>query len=137
MTEELQLVRDIKIGALLGDSPEQARPRRAPFYRSSLTMAVAKANLESVYQLFEKGDFLSALPSDDAWLLQSIRFELDQAVRNLEAAGPDLAAALRDEDKRRLIALAIISINGTGETIGDYYTERTGLAIGFNSLDGD
>lgn len=137
MTEEAQFVRDVKLAAILGPAAGKARPKRAPFRRAGLTVAALSANLESVYQLFEAGGFIAALPAEDAWLLPSIRFEIDQVNRHFNRAGNDFTAAVRDEEKRKLMQLAIIGVNGVGEAIGGTYTERTGLAIGFNSLDGD
>lgn len=137
MTEELQFVRDVKLGAILGNSPRKARPRRAQFHRARLTVSAMKANLRSVGDMFDKGGFVKALSDDDAWLLPSIRFEIAQVSRNFDRLTTNFVDAVRLEEDRETLRLVIISVNSVGENIGGYYTERTGLAIGFNSLDGD
>ena len=137
ITQELQFVRDVKLGGPLGKSIAKARPKKAPFWRSDLTVPAVKANMESAFKLFEAGGFIEALPPNDSWLLQSFRFEVGQSFRHLDAAGEGFGAALQDEERRRFVSLVVLALNGVGELIGEYYTERTGLAIGFNSLDGD
>ena len=137
MTEEMQFVRDLKIVAVMGEDAKDANPRVAPFRRAGLTVAAIKANVDSVLAMFEKGDFISALGEEDAWLSQSLRFEVGQVFQSLGQVEGDFGKALRDKEKRKFLELVLISLHGAKESIGDYYAGRTGLAIGFNSFDGD
>lgn len=137
MTESLQFTRDIKILTVLGEKSAKAREKRAPFWRSNLTLVVIQANIEAVVQLFETGRFADALPQKESWLPQTIRFETKQAIQALEQLTMPFHSAIHDEIGRNLITFSTIAIGGAQQAIGDYYAERTNLGFGFNSLDGD
>ncbi len=53
-SEQLQIVRNLKIGAVIGDLPAKAKPKRAPFWCSDLTLVSLDRNLESVRGLFSE-----------------------------------------------------------------------------------
>ncbi len=137
MTEELQFARDIKLARPLGESADKARYKRAPFWRSGLTLTAVSANAHSVGTMFKKADFAAALPEEEHWLGGSISFELAQAQKTLARIDQPVERMFIDKNARDLLAVAIIALNGAGEAIGGHYAGATGLTVGFNSLDGD
>ncbi|MBC8049924.1 MAG: hypothetical protein H7X92_07240, partial [Chitinophagales bacterium] len=47
-TTGLQHIRDVKLARVLADNPQNAQPKRAPYWRSVLTFKVIEANLEAL-----------------------------------------------------------------------------------------
>ena len=62
--EQLQLSRDLKLAHAIEDSPGEAQPKRAPFWRSDLTIPSIRANLEAVLALVGPEGIGAALPAD-------------------------------------------------------------------------
>jgi len=137
ITQELVDARNVKLRAVLGESADRARPKRAPFRRAGLTVRYLKANITAAHHLFVVAGFMDLLGADDKWLEGSIQFEVGSALRSLDALPGSLDAAVRDTDGRQLLTQATINLTGAIRAIGDYYTDRTGLTLGFNSSDGD
>lgn len=137
--EQLQIVRDIKIVASIGDDPKRAKPKRAPFWRSGLTVATILANLRGVEALLSQG-LDDLLPEADASYAASVAFELRQARDTLDAltrtdtAWPDLAGS---EVGHRQLSYVAIPIGGAMRFLTQNYPAALGLTLGFNSLDGD
>lgn len=138
-SEQLQVVRDLKIAATIGRNPAKAKPKRAPFWRSGLTLNSMLANLDGVELLMTDG-LNSLLPAADARHADGLVFEMAQA-RNVLA---DLASnetswldtASSNVGHQRL-SYAMIPLAGAIRVIAESYPSALGLSLGFNSLDGD
>ncbi len=138
-TEQLQVVRDLKIGSSIGEAPEKAKPKRAPYWRSELTLAAIMANLRGVEAMMLAG-LDDLLPAEHARYAGAVAFELKQAKNTLDAlmrnggAWLDLAAGTEGHQK---LSYVMIPLAGATRVIAENYPTALGLTLGFNSLDGD
>ncbi|WP_075222392.1 imelysin family protein [Acuticoccus yangtzensis] len=136
--EQLQITGDFKLGNVVGETPADARPRLAPFWRSGLALQAMEANIDGVAAL---GEALSAaLPADEAEMGGAFAFELRQARAALAYAAADgrpLADLLADPAMHKRLAYAASPISGAFRVLDDRMPGAMGLTLGFNSLDGD
>lgn len=138
--EQVQIVRDLKLARVIGDAPEAARPKRAPFWRSNLTLASVGANIEAVMGLMADGGFADLLAEEHAYLAATLTFELTQAHRAIgDAAAADrpLVDVKADGEAHGRLAYALIPLGAASDILSQRYPAALGLTLGFNSLDGD
>jgi len=131
----LQFARDVKILPVLGDTPEAARPKRAAFWRSQLSTRLLAANLDGLQAFYQAGAY--ALPKGDAWMAESVRGELASAARALSDVPQPLEQALAQEDGRRQLTLAALTLKNAKAIVDENLAPALGVTIGFNALDGD
>lgn len=131
----LQFARDVKILPVLGDTPQAARPKRAAFWRSQLSTRLVAANLEGLQAFYQAGAY--ALPAGDSWMAESVRGELASAARALQAVPAPLEQALAQEEGRRLLTLAALTLKNAKAIVDENLAPALGVTIGFNALDGD
>ncbi|MCB1498501.1 MAG: hypothetical protein KDK07_01725 [Bauldia sp.] len=137
--EQLQLVRDLKIANVIEATPEKAQPKRAPFWRSNLTVPAIRANIDAVLALVGPDGISAALPADAAWIGGEIAFELaqvDGVLARVEDAGP-WEDEVRDSDRHKDLTYVLIPLGDIVSLLEDDYPGAFGLIMGFNSLDGD
>ncbi|MGE0503680.1 MAG: imelysin family protein [Rhizobiaceae bacterium] len=133
----LELVRDVRLGGFLADKAEDDRPKQALFWRSEMTVAAIRADLDGMRTLFEAADFGTLIADDMDWLPGSVAFEFANAARALDGLDGPVEAMLADPERRgRLEYLAIVT-SGLSDTIGGKLAPALGLTSGFSSLDGD
>ena len=137
--EQLELVRDLKLAASIGETPDKAQPKRAPFWRSNLTAPSISANLATIAALAGADGIGAALPRDKAWAAGQVTFELRQVeavLARVAALTPwvDLAAAPEANADLRYTLIPLGDVRALLETD---YPDALGLITGFNSLDGD
>ncbi|MDQ6211884.1 imelysin family protein [Achromobacter insolitus] len=131
----LQFARDVKILPVLGDTPEAARPKRAAFWRSQLSTRLLAANLDGLQAFYQAGAY--ALPAGEAWMAVSVRGELESAARTLQTVPVPLEQALAQEEGRRLLTLAALTLKNAKAIVDQDLAPALGVTIGFNALDGD
>ncbi len=131
----LEMLRDVRLNGFLGEAPDKDRPRQAIFWRSGTTAVSLRANLDSLRELFAVSGIADGLPSDTAWIADSVAFEFRTADTMLD--GLDADAALADEAGRgRLVSVRLITSH-LSELFGVNLAAALGLSAGFSSLDGD
>ena len=139
-SEQLQIVRDLKLGAAVGETPGKAKPKRAPFWRSDLTLASIAVNLDAVDTLFADGGIDALLPANVVRWSEMRSFELAQAQRVIAQLGetgePWTVLASETEPHGRLV-YAQIPLESAIRVVSERYPGALGLILGFNSLDGD
>ena len=138
--EQLQVVRELKLEAVIGETPAEAHPKRLPFWRSGLGFATAAANVEGVLELFRDGRLDALLTEEDARLAGELRFELEHAldaIRDAVADGPGDADVAGDPDRHGALRYALSPLGGAVHILGERYPAALGLVAGFNALDGD
>lgn len=138
--EELQVVGDMKILAVIGETPEKAKPKLAPFWRSGLVLPSLQANLAAIETLQRGGGLPELLPADEAYNAGSLSFQLSEAERvfaDLEAEDRPWIELAEDPDAHGQITYATIPIKGALSILAERYPAALGLILGFNSLDGD
>ena len=138
-SEQLQVVRDLKIAASIGDVPEKAKPKRAPFWRSNMTLRTMRGNLDGVAALME-GGLADLLPPEHRNLAEALAFEMAQA-RNvfdeLDGTGQDWVDLAAGAEGHQRLSYAMIPLAGAIAIVADRLPGALGLTLGFNSLDGD
>lgn len=137
MGEMLQFVQQAKLAPALGQSIDEAKPKRAPLWRSDLTLVAIKANIRSVLRLFADGGFAEVLDDDGAWVGQQIELEIGQALGALERFEGRFVEAVREKEQYGLLKFSGVGINGATSAITNDYMALAGLGFGFNALDGD
>ncbi len=138
-SEQVQIVRDLKISASIGAGPEKAKPKRAPFWRSDLTMATMIANLDGVAALLS-GGLVALLPEDEIRHASALDFEMSQARKTLDglkSTGSDWTALAGQTEGHQKLSYTLIPLAGAIRVIAESFPAALGLTLGFNSLDGD
>ncbi|MGX1097278.1 putative lipoprotein [Amorphus sp. MBR-141] len=138
--EQLQVDRDMKILAVIGETPDDAKPKLAPFWRSGLVLPSLEANLQAIETLQEEGGLADLLPADAAFNAGSLRFQLSEASKvfeTLRESGRPWTEIAEDPAAHERLTYATIPITGALEILGARYPAALGLILGFNSLDGD
>jgi predicted lipoprotein len=130
-------VRDQKLGKVLGDSPEHARPKTAPFWRSDLTFDNMAGNLEGVRDLFAKGGFAGIVRSQSEGVEDSILFDLNYAIRRLREIKLPTEQAFSDADPRAKLEALRVSLKSASATAEEMIAKGADLSFGFNAMDGD
>lgn len=125
-----QVAGDLKLDKVMGASAEEARPKAAQWWRSGLSNETLAYNMKSAADLIWL--FLGPGAERDALMVAIGRTE--NTIRALAAPLPDMAA---DPAARRQLLLLREMVRSARDLSGAYVPPRLGIAIGFNSLDGD
>ena len=138
--EQLQLSRDLKLAQAIEATPEKAQPKRAPFWRSDLTIPSIRANIEAVLALAGPDGIGAALPKDEPWIAGELAFELrevDETLARVEARGERWESLVKDAESHVDLTYTLIPLAAAIALLEGSYPEAFGLITGFNSLDGD
>jgi predicted lipoprotein len=136
----LQSVIALKLEAPLGASLEEAKPKRAESWRSELSLADIRANLETAEALYAGaggfGDALAALGGEDQ-LDWAIRRGLARAFAQLDAIELPFHAAVEDPAARAQIEALLAELRTLRLLVAQELAPALGLLVGFNAMDGD
>ena len=139
LTTGFQYLRDVKIGAFIGENPKTAKPKRAPFWRSGQTMNVIDANFAGLKKLWEVSGLIPVVETRPGGqgFVDSIDFEFATALADLDKGFTPVEEAVVDaREHNRILYLFIVA-----NTLWKYFAEDVsgllGLRMGFNALDGD
>jgi predicted lipoprotein len=136
----LQGVIALKLEAPLGASIEEAKSRRAESWRSGLSLANVRANLETADALYAApGGFsaaLKALTKDDE-LDRALRQGFERAFAQLDAIGLPLPAAVEDPAARAQVEALLAEVKGLRQLVTEQLAPALDLLVGFNAMDGD
>lgn len=138
--EQLQLARDLKIAHAIEDSPEKAQPKRAPFWRSDLTIPSIRANAEAVLALAGPEGIGAALPKDEPWIAAELAFELrevDRTLGRVASRGERWEDSVEQTESHADLTYTLIPFADAIALLEGSYPDAFGLITGFNSLDGD
>ena len=138
--EQIQFVREHKLLAVLGLSPDEARPKRAPLWRSGGTLVLVEANIAAVDALFTGGRLDGPLQTADGLLAEELSLELDNALKAVSEAryiNAGATAPFASTEGHGLLLYATAPLGGAANILGDRLPRALGLVSGFNALDGD
>jgi predicted lipoprotein len=137
--EQLQLARDLKIAHAIEATPDKAEPRRAPFWRSDLTLSSIRANIAAALALAGPEGIGAALPQDKVWIGNELAFELGEADEVLDRAAGlgHWEAVVADPRGHEDLTYVLIPLADAIALLEGGYPDALGLITGFNSLDGD
>jgi predicted lipoprotein len=136
----LQSVIALKLEAPLGAALEEAKPRQAESWRSGLSLANARANLETAEALYVgPGGFSAALEAltDDDELDRAIREGFGRAFAQLDAIGTPLPAAVEDPAARAQVEALLAELKRLRQLVSEELGPALDLLVGFNAMDGD
>lgn len=132
-----ELVRDVRLGGLLGKEPKDDRPRQALFWRSGKTVDALAGNLAGMRALLDASKLADALPADQSFLAGSALFEFSNAANAAAGTQGPIADVLADPDKRAKLAYFGLVTSSLSDIFGTRMSGALGLTAGFSSLDGD
>ena len=128
MAHGIEAVRDQRLLPFLGRDGEQPKPRSALLWRSGLTVASIRANVEGIATLFAKSRIGEAAGHEHVWVAYGVSFEFANALRAADAVTLPVEQAL--------VYLNILT--GSLQTLlGENLPAALGLSVGFSALDGD
>ena len=136
-TAGIELVRDQKIAKPLGASPQEARPRLAPLWRSGLSFESMAGNIAGVRKLFADGGLAVLVAGESPGVEQSVEFDLDHAVEVLRGIEVPVQTAATDAELRGQLGALRVALKSASQTAGDMISRAAGLSFGFNAMDGD
>ncbi len=136
--EQIEMVKDLKIATSIGESPEDAEPKRIPFWRSGGALIALKGNVDGVAALLAP-PLAAVLDENDVWL-KSLRFELelvDRALTALMEKDLPFEELATGKDGHRLLAYTEQPLAGAHRILAQRIPEELGFVAGFNAMDGD
>lgn len=133
----LEAVRDQRIAPFMASVEGAAKPKQALFWRSALTMAMIRANLEGIEKLVAVSGMARAVDAANAGLDNSIAFEFSNAYRALDLVTQPVEAAVADPKQVAALNYLVIVTQSLQGLVGEQMATALGLSVGFSSLDGD
>jgi len=130
-------MRDAKLLAALGATPAEARPDRAPLFRSDATLDSISAGLHGMAAFYRAAHLQTALAPTDAWLATVVTSSADHIADRLEVIDMPLEQALAQARPRETLVSTVVELKSLKETIDGQIASALGINIGFNALDGD
>lgn len=130
-------MRDQRINPFIAQGDVAAKPRQALFWRSGLTMAMIRANIEGMEKLVAVSGMARAVGEADAGLDNSIAFEFANAYRALDLVTAPVEEAVADPKQAAALNYLVIVTQSLQSQIGEQLSAALGLSVGFSSLDGD
>lgn len=138
--EQLQIVRDLKLLAILKETTEKTKPKRSPFWRSDNSFSSYLENINGVITLIEKSGLNEILPEDEAALPGQFVYELklvQRVLNDINDRDGRLIEKVKDKNIHASLVYASHPLKGAMVMLNERYPEALGLTMGFNSLDGD
>ncbi|MGS4887509.1 imelysin family protein [Roseibium sp. MB-4] len=137
LSTALIVVRDQNIAPALGSSEEKARPNRIPFSRSDNGVVFLTSEMNGILDAIQSMDLEPMMPEEHAWLIGSMTFEFENAMKTLNKLPPPLRETFEPSGAYGQLSLLVISLNSLQRLVGERVAGALGLAGGFNALDGD
>lgn len=140
LNQGLVLIAEVKLARPLGSSLKKAKPRRSESWRSARSMQNVVLNLQALEALYgAEGALASLLTEDPAHqaLDAEIRQGFRKAIGLAKSLGLPLSAAVKDEAARLIVEDLKRRVEAQRERIAGPLAQALGLAVGFNTLDGD
>lgn len=133
-------MRDMKLLAPLGSSLEKAKGQQAEYWRSGLSIAALKANLEGWRALFGTdhglGGLLAAQPNGKP-VADEVVAAADGAAAALAKINLPLDKAVADAEQRKQVEAFALQLVKLRDVLAGPVTTTLNIPVGFNALDGD
>jgi uncharacterized protein len=133
----LEQLQDVRIGAFLDIKEGKDRPNSALYWRSALTVRAITANLEALQAVFDVSGLDGALPDDQAYVADGIRFDFKAALDALQTLDMPVDALLADAKAREKLVFVRNTIGDLIRRFDQDFAVASGLAAGFSFADGD
>lgn len=138
--DSLQLIADVKLRPVVGDSPEKARPRLAESRLSGRSLANIVDNLAALRGLYEgeNGAGLGELTAiADPKLHKLLRKAFRITLGTARSIGRPLEEAATDAASRPKVRKLTLQVRALRQIARDRLAPALGFPVGFNALDGD
>lgn len=132
-----EMIRDLRLAPPMGETAQDANPKRFLFWRSENALTSLSANFAGMRDLFAASEIGSILPEAQSYLPGAIAFEFDNATRTLDAIRPPLGDVVTDPERRRKLSYVLIVTDSLQTQFAALLAPALGLTAGFSSLDGD
>lgn len=133
----IEATRDQRLQPFMAQGDDEAKPKQALFWRSGLTLAMVRANVEGMQTLIEKSGIARDVAEKDRALDNSIAFEFSNAERALDLLQGPVEAAVEDPKQVQALKYLVLVTGSLQSLVGEQLSAALGLSVGFSSLDGD
>lgn len=135
LVEPIRRIQEQKLDAVLGETPQAARERRAESWRSQRTLRNIKLNVAALEHEFTASEaaLSSVLHEAD---VDTINAAFAKVIASLDAQPDALAEALAAEGGHAALLQVSAELDALYEAM-EAGLKNTDLYLGFNSLDGD
>ena len=138
----VELVAERKLPPVLGKSADTAQPGLAESWRSGRSLDNIRRNLEAAQAMYlgeGGGEGFSALviAAGDKKLDDLVRRAFQQTIATAQSIKGPLAEAVRDPARRPAVEKLARETKALRTLIAQRLTAAIGVALGFNSMDGD
>lgn len=133
----IEATRDTRINPFIAQGDTAAKPKQALFWRSGLTMAMIKANIDAMARMMDVSGMARAVAEKDKALDNSIAFEFANATRAMDLVTLPVEQAVADDKQARALAYLVLVTGSLQSLVGEQLSAALGLSVGFSSLDGD
>ncbi|MEP1442252.1 MAG: imelysin family protein [Hyphomicrobiales bacterium] len=137
MKNSTEAIALLKLGAVLGETPKKAKPKRAPLWRSGLSVAMLNINIASIFAFQKASGILTFLPKAQSWIIGSTTFEYENVGKRLQEISLPITEAVLDDLARGKLIYAHTVLSGLTPLYSEDVAPSLGLQTGFNALDGD
>ena len=125
-----QVTGDLKLDAVMGKTPGEAKPKAAQWWRSGLSSQTLAINLQAAADL----SWIVLGPGDEG---VSVVGAIETAQRLAEGLPLPLSEMATDEVQRPKLNLLRDAVRGARDLSAAHVPPALGITVGFNSLDGD
>lgn len=133
----LEQLQDIRIGAFLDMKENKDKPKSALYWRSGLTVRSIAQNLQAIQAVFDLSGLDGALPADELYVAESIRFDFKAALEALQTLDRPVEELLANEKDRTKLVFVRNTIGDLIRRFDQDFAVASGLAAGFSFADGD
>ena len=133
----LEATRDTRINPFIAKADAAPKPKLALFWRSGLTMAMIRANLEGMRRFIDQSGVARNVAEKDKGLDNSIAFEFSNANRALDLVTSPVEQAVEDPKQVQALNYLVLVTGSLQAQVGEQLSAALGLSVGFSSLDGD
>lgn len=137
VTHGVEGMRDTRVNPFIAQGEAAAKPKQALFWRSNLTLAMLRANVEGMRKLVAVSGMARAVPEAQKGLENSIDFQFGQAVRAIDLVTLPVEQAVADEKQAHALDYLVLVTGSLQAMLGEQLSAALGLSVGFSSLDGD
>lgn len=134
----IEAMRDARLKPFMAqDDGGAAQPKLALFWRSGLTMAMLRANVDGLRKLVSVSGMARAVPEVNQGLDGTIDFEFRNAIRALDLVTLPVEEAVTDAKQVKALDYLALVTGSLQDLVGEQLSTALGLSVGFSSLDGD
>ncbi len=137
VVEELERVTELKLRRPLGTEAGKARPKRAENWRSEAVMGNVSANLRGIADIMKSLAPAHETDEELSGQSSSVINQLQYAVRFAQDRTAPSNVLFTREEERDSVSYLAFQIGNVRETIAAILAPALGVAMGFNSQDGD